>query len=78
MPRPENTIARSDKMHLWEVKVKDNLVKDATEKIKKTLSDNLEVVEMAIKVYDKYLFILKERERIEAFLNKENFSREEF
>ena len=25
LPRPENTIARSDKMHLWDVKIDDEL-----------------------------------------------------
>lgn len=29
LPRPENTIARSDKMHLWDVPIEDDLVKNA-------------------------------------------------
>ena len=29
LPRPENTIARSDKMHLWDVSIEDDLVRDA-------------------------------------------------
>jgi hypothetical protein len=31
LPRPENTIARSDKMHLWDVKIDDELVTKAKE-----------------------------------------------
>jgi hypothetical protein len=29
LPRPENTIARSDKMHLWDVPIDDQLVLNA-------------------------------------------------
>jgi len=79
LTRPETTIAgRSDKAHLWEVNVKDNLVKEAKKKISKILQDNLEVVELSIKVYDKYQFILKEKERIQTILAKEQYDRTEF
>ena len=78
LPRPENTIARSDKMHLWDVQIDDEIVIKAKEKISETLRENLEVVSLAANVYDEFLFILRERERIEAFINKEPITREEF
>jgi len=78
LPRPENTIARSDKMHLWDVQIDDEIVIKAKDKISETLRENLEVVSLAANVYDEFLFILKERERIEAFINKEPITREEF
>ena len=78
LPRPENTIARSDKMHLWDVKIDDELVIKAKEKISETLKENLETVKLAVNIYDDYLFILKEKERIDAFLKKEPFNRDEF
>jgi len=78
LPRPENTIARSDKMHLWDVQKEDELVSKSKAKISETLKENLDVVALACNVYDDYLFILREKERIDEFLAKENPTREEY
>lgn len=78
LPRPENTIARSDKMHLWDVKIDDELVIKAKDKISETLKENLETVKLAVNIYDDYLFILQEKARIEEYLKQETFSREDF
>ncbi len=37
LPRPENSIARADKMHLWEVSQEDDMVKKAEMKIEEIL-----------------------------------------
>jgi hypothetical protein len=50
----------------------------AKQEIQTILNDNLEVIKLALQVYDDYLFILKERERIDAFLKREPFEREAF
>jgi len=78
IPRPENSITKSDKQHLWDVQYDDELVINSKAKISETLSENLKIVELALEVYDDYLFILKEKDRIEAFLKKEPFDREAF
>jgi hypothetical protein len=78
LPRPENTIQRSDKPHLWDVPPNDEVVEKAKTAISETISDNLEVVKLALNVYDEFLFILNEKERIEEFLKKEPFDRDEF
>jgi hypothetical protein len=78
LPRPENTIARSDKMHLWDVQIDDKLVTDAKHEISETLSENIDVIDLALEVYNDYLFILKEKERIEEFLKKEPFDKNQF
>jgi hypothetical protein len=79
LPRPENTIARSDKMHLWDVQVDDELVTKAKAKISETLSENLEIVSKAVNVYDSYLWILNERARVTDFINNEdNYDKNEF
>jgi hypothetical protein len=79
LPRPENTIARSDKMHLWDVQVDDELVTKAKAKITETLSENLEIVSKAVNVYDSYLWILGERQRVTDFINnEENYDKNEF
>ena len=75
LPRPENTIARSDKMHLWDVGTEDEIVHKAKSQISETLHENLEVVKLATNVYDNYLFLLQEKDRIELFLQKEPFNR---
>ena len=69
---------RSDKMHLWDVQIDDELVSNAKAKISEILSENLEVIKLALYVYDDYFFILKEIERIKTFLKKEPFDIEEF
>ena len=79
LPRPENTIARSDKMHLWDVQVDDELVTKAKTKISETLSENLKIVQKAVNVYDEYLWILKEKARVEDFINNpDNYDKVEF
>jgi hypothetical protein len=79
LPRPENTIARSEKLHLWHVPEDDELVRHAKDEIKEILQKNMSVVEKALHVYDDYLFILKEKQRVDLFLSDSSqFSREEF
>ena len=79
IPRPENTIARSEKLHLWHVPENDELVRNANIEIADILAENMEVVEKALHVYDDYLFILKERQKVEALLaDTTKFKREDF
>jgi len=79
LPRPENTIARSEKLHLWHVNEDDQLVKNAKKEIDEILEENMPSIEKALHVYDEYLFILKEKTRVDAFLSDPNkFSREDF
>jgi hypothetical protein len=42
------------------------------------VAENLEVVRLALNIYDDFLFILNEKERIEDFLKKEPYDRDEF
>jgi len=72
LPRPENTIARSDKMHLWEVSTEDELVKQAKSEIMEILEHNLDTAEMALRIYDDYTFILREKPRIDKFCQEEH------
>lgn len=79
IPRPENTIARSEKLHLWHVPEDDELVTGAKQEIAEILEGNMVVVEKALHVYDEYLFILKERQRVDVFLSDPaRFKREDF
>lgn len=79
LPRPENTIARSEKMHLWDVGVEDEIVGKAKSQISETLSENLDVVATAVRVYDDYLWILRAKEEVLDFINQEkNYDKELF
>ena len=68
LSRPENTIARSEKLHLWHVLDDDDLVRNAKNEIQEILEQNMGIVEKALHFYDDYFFFLKERQRVDAFL----------
>jgi len=59
-------------MHLWEVSTEDELVKNAKSEIMEILEHNLDTAEMALDIYKDYMFILKERPRIEKFCQGEH------
>ena len=78
LPRPENTIARSEKMHLWEVSTDDCIVKEAVHEIEEILDGNLSTAELTLGVYDKYRYLLREKTSVEAFLAEPNHTRDEY
>lgn len=67
-------------MHLWPVEKDDEIVQIATSKISETIKENLEVVKLALDVYNDYLFILKEEDRIDVLIKADSktFEREKF
>jgi len=78
LPRPEHQIARSDKMHLWDVDKEDEIVKNAKIEVQGILQENLHTVEKAIHIYDEFLFIFKEKHRVEELVKRDVISRDEF
>ncbi|MBK8156613.1 MAG: hypothetical protein IPK55_11745 [Streptococcus sp.] len=68
LPRPENSIARADKMHLWEVPTEDDIVKNAEFKIEEILNGNLNAIEKSVDVFSDYQFILTEDSRLQSYL----------
>ena len=69
LPRPENTISKAEKMHLWAVQKDDEIVKIAKNKIEDIIEQNINIVEQCYSIYDEYIFILKEDARIEKFIS---------
>ena len=66
-------------MHLWDVGVEDEIVGKAKGIISETINENLEIVAKAVHVYDDYLWILTEKERVDEFINQEkNYDKELF
>ncbi len=66
-------------MHLWDVPIDDELVRNAQSEIQEILENNLNAAEQALHVYDNFLFILKEKARIENFLaDSSKYKREDF
>ncbi len=43
-PRPENTMARSDKMFIWNVGLEDETVNDVHDEIKEVIDINLDYI----------------------------------
>jgi len=66
-------------MHLWDVSVEDEIVGKAKSQISETLSENLEIVSTAVRVYDEYLWILRAKEDVLDFINQEkNYNKDLF
>ena len=60
------------------MKEDEEVIRKAKDTVSKTIKENLDVVKLALDVYNDYLFLLKEKDRIEGFLKKTTFSRELF
>jgi len=58
-------------MHLWDVSVEDEIVEKAKNTISSIISENLAIVETSIHVYDDYLWILTEKDRVKEFIDNE-------
>ena len=78
LPRPENTIARGDKAHLWTVPDDDEVAEDAKRTISAIIEENRTVVEEALHVYDDYMWILSEGDRVKEFLKIEPKVRKDY
>lgn len=52
-------------MHLWDVPIDDELVKNAQAEISEILEKNLNASQLSLKLYDKYLILLREKQRID-------------
>ena len=65
LPRPENTIARSEKTHLWEAPTDDKLLKLAEKEIYGILEVNLNEVEKVYNIYNPFAFILEEQKKVD-------------
>jgi len=68
IPRADTQIANSDKTHLWEIRQDDEIVINARNEINQILFENLQIAAKAVNVYDEYLFILKEPEKVAEFM----------
>jgi len=78
IPRADTQIANNDKTHLWYISADDEIIKNAESIIKNIVDENLQATAKCINVYDEFLFLLQEDQRIEAFLNKRPYKKEEF
>lgn len=58
-------------MHLWDVSVEDEIVEKAKNTISSIISENLAIVETSVHVYDDYLWILTEKDRVKEFIDNE-------
>ena len=78
IPRADTQIANSEKVHLWEIDLEDEIVTQAQQEIREILSENLRATQKAINVYDEFLFLLQEEARIDQFLENKVYVQQEF
>lgn len=78
IPRADTQIANNDKAHLWYISIEDDIVRKAEDAIKAIVDQNLQATAKCINIYDEFLFLLQEEARIETFLNKKPYKKEEF
>jgi len=78
IPRADTQIANTDKSHLWDIHDEDQIVIQAKKEITEILQENLAATQQCVHVYDDFLFLLSEDQRLESFLNKKPYSRDEF
>jgi len=78
IPRADNQIANSDKTHLWEIRLDDEIVVAARDEINQILLDKLQIAAKAVNVYDEYLFLLKEAEEVKQFCESKERNKQEY
>jgi hypothetical protein len=78
IPRADTQINPSDKTHLWYISPDDEMIKNAEHTIKQIIDENLQATAKCVNVYDEFLFLLQEEQRIDTFLNKKPYKNEEF
>ena len=78
IPRADTQIANSDKTHLWEIRQDDEMVVNAKAEISQILLENLQIAAKSVNVYDQYLFLLKEPEKVKEFCSNPKRNRDEY
>jgi len=68
-PRAENHIARSDKTQLWDIPLEDEVYVAVKEEVEGILDKNLRNVSKVTAIYQKFAYLLTEREKVEAWTN---------
>ena len=77
LPRPENTISRSDKQHLWQVPIDDELVKHSTVDCESVIERNLALLDQVVYIFKDFAFLLDEKKKVEEFVSGDR-TREEY
>lgn len=66
-PRPENNIARSEKINLWSLPADDQNFVHMKENIEAILDENLKNVEGCLEIFEKFAYLLKEVDKAVAW-----------
>jgi len=73
IPRPDNAFTRDEKKQfLWSVSVDDEMVKDAVTIIRKTVEENLQVLDKTLVTYDTYIWLISELKQVEKFIREDH------
>jgi hypothetical protein len=78
IPRPDLGFRNPEQTSLWDIVPDDELVQNAMAEVKDILGEHLGVTQRVVNVYDEFLFLSDEKDRVEEFLQKKPYSRDEF
>ena len=63
---------------MWEIRHDDEIVLNAKNEIKQILTENLVIASKAVNVYDDFLFILQEPEKVKEFCSRPDRKQPEY
>ena len=78
IPRADTQIANSDKTHLWEIRQDDEIVVNAKQEISTILLENLQIAAKAVNLYDEFLFLLQESDKVKQFCENKERKKSEY
>jgi hypothetical protein len=78
IPRPDLGFRNPEQTSLWDIVPEDELVQNAMTEIKDILMEHLGVTQRVANVYDEFLFLADEKERVMEFLETKPYVRDQF
>jgi hypothetical protein len=78
IPRPDLGFRNPEQTSLWDIVPDDELVQNAMAEIKDILGEHLGVTQRVVNVYDEFLFLSDEKDRVEEFLAIKPYNRDAF
>lgn len=71
-PRPDATLARNQKSHIWPVLIEDEIIQECLQFIESVIDQNMAVIKNVLLIYDKYAYLLTEMKTVEKFIRNED------
>lgn len=78
IPRADTMISNAEKSQLWFIQLDDEIIQNAEAEVRQIVDENLQATSQCINIYDEFLFLLQEEQRIDTFLAKKQPQRSEY